>query len=166
MRLLAIFFGVTLLTGCLGPQVVRQSESFAVSQVSSMLEPGNNTIKGSALINQVGGGTVTCAGRQVTLVPRSTYADERMQIIYGNLQGGVGTGQVAESDPMSYSNYVSATKDTTCNAQGFFQFNNLSDGEYYVVTKIIWGQYGAQGGNLMRAVKVSGGQTVEIVLAP
>ena len=89
-----------------------------------------------------------------------------MQILYGNLQGGVGIGQIPDSEPVSYSNYMSAIRQTTCNAQGFFEFNNLADGEYYFTTDIRWGQYGTEGGYLMRAAKVSGGETVEIVLAP
>lgn len=166
MKAIPLLAIAVFLAGCLGPEKIQQKLSFDIAEVQPLLKPGTNTVKGSALFNQVGGGTVTCAGRPVTLIPRSTYADERMQIIYGNLRGGAGVGLLPESDPVSYSNYVSANKQATCNAQGFFQFDELADGEYYIVTNITWGQYGTEGGNLMRSVKVSGGETVDVVLAP
>ena len=66
----------------------------------------------------------------------------------------------------SYSAYAADAKQKVCNAQGFFKFENVADGEYFVTTDISWGQYGSEGGWLMRPVRVSGGETVEIVLAP
>lgn len=155
-----------LLAGCLGPEKVRQSVSFDPQEVESLLRSGSNTVKGSALINQVGGGSVTCAGRTVNLIPRSRYADERMEIIYGNLLAGVGMRRIPESDPASELAYMKTAKETVCNAQGFFIFEGLADGEYYITTQITWGQYNEQGGNLMRSVTIAGGQTIEVVLSP
>lgn len=166
MKMMPILIGAVFLAGCLGPEKIQQKRSFDSAVVQPLLQPGNNTVKGSALFNQIGGGTVTCAGRTVFLVPRSPYADERMTIIYGNLQGGVGIGRIPESDQASVSAYNLAAKETVCDAQGFFTFRDVADGEFYAVTAIKWGQYNNQGGNLMRAVKVTGGESVEIVLAP
>lgn len=164
MRAISTVIIALVLGGCLA---VEQKLSYNRSEVAAQLQPGSNTIEGSALFNQVGGGTVTCAGRRVTLVPKSSYASERMQIMYGSLQGGASYSRIPpKSTESSYSAYAADAKHTVCNAQGFFKFAKLADGEYFVTTDIAWGKYGSEGGWLMRPVRVSGGETVEIVLAP
>ena len=166
MRVIKVFFLGFLLTGCLA-QEVSQVTTFNEGDVAAQLENGPNTIRGSALFNQVGGGTVTCAGRDVYLIPKSKFADERMQIIYGNLQGGLAaTGSLPTADENQVAAYLAALKKTICDAQGFFKFENIADGQFYVQSTITWGEYGSQGGALMRPVTVAGGETAELVLAP
>ena len=166
MRLISIFVLGFLLAGCLAQQVA-QVTTFDKADVAAQLENGANTIRGSALFNQVGGGTVTCAGRDVYLVPKSKFADERMQIIYGTLQGGLAaTRNSPTADENQVAAYLASSKKTICDAQGFFKFENIADGQFYVQSTITWGEYGLQGGALMRPVTVTGGETAELVLAP
>ena len=166
MKLMSVFVLGFLLAGCFAQQVA-QVTTFNKADVATQLENGPNTIRGSALFNQVGGGTVTCAGRNVYLIPKSNFADERMQILYGNLQGGrAATGSSPTADENQVAAYLAASKNTICDAQGFFKFENIADGQFYVQSTITWGEYNSQGGHLMRPVTVNGGTTVELVLAP
>lgn len=104
------------------------------------------------------------------MAPATPYQQERMFAIYGNFDRGYNPafgGRRVEfqgEDP----EYKYLIKKTTCDAQGFFNFENLSDGSFYVASTIVWqvDPYFYQGGTLMQRVTVKGGETKEIVLAP
>lgn len=131
---------------------------------------GTNTIKGTALLRTVGGDPKTCAALQVTLVPKSPYAVERMSYIYGLREPAftaVENHPRLEDPPVGYMETV---RQTRCDADGRFSFEEVPDGEYFLTAAITWGipgRYSTQieGGVLMQSVKVAGGQTKNIVLA-
>ena len=131
---------------------------------------GQNVIKGSALIRQNRGSTVTCAGSTVRLFPATNYSKERIAALYGDQFGGFNKrglfGKVQFSE--NPSAYLQATKKTTCDAQGYFTFDNVGDGEWYAMTTITWktNDYIPEGGNLAKLITVKGGETVNIVLSP
>ncbi|KWT64450.1 MULTISPECIES: hypothetical protein [unclassified Variovorax] len=50
--------------------------------------------------------------------------------------------------------------------QGFFTFDGLADGEFFVTTVVLWQVgYAVEGGALMGRVAVAGGESKEITLA-
>lgn len=160
------------LTGC-AQKPIHMATSFDSAQAQKLMAPGNNTLRGSAVIRQSGGGTVTCAGYNVQLVPATAYARDRIRAIYKSENGGFldvnsGFGGFDSTD----SEYTRLTSSTTCDAQGFFTFENISDGEFYVTTTIAWkvpvNAYvtASAGGALAKKVALSGGKTTNIVLAP
>lgn len=170
--LLLAFISIQL-TGCntLGPTKIFIKSDFNSDKAKKLLEPGDNAITGSALIRQRGGGVVSCAGNRVVLVPATKYAHERMASIYGNDNKGYSThGFVGKQIEFSNSNpeYLSLIKVTQCDAQGYFKFNNLSDGAFFVTTSIVWqvNNYFKEGGSLMHRVELFDGTTKNIVLAP
>jgi hypothetical protein len=58
-----------------------------------------------------------------------------------------------------------AIKTGDCDAQGFFTFDGVADGSFFVFTRVTWRVSGAiQGGSLMKRVTLSGGKKTEIVL--
>lgn len=59
-------------------------------------------------------------------------------------------------------------RNVICNAQGFFSFENVKDGEYFLVSHISWKvtDYRLEGGSLLQKVKVKSEQTVDVVLSP
>ena len=65
--------------------------------------------------------------------------------------------------------YVTNQRRTVCDAQGFFQFEKLADGNFFVVSEIQWKSDPRslffEGGFMMRKVSVSGGELKEIVLS-
>ncbi len=167
IRSLLAVFTFCMLSSCASiPQTPKHAlhSEFNADQARRMLEKGTNTIKGSALMRQRGGGVVTCAGQTVFLIPATAYAVERMHFIYGPQDRGFGgkPGQLEDN-----SLYVELTRRTRCDAQGFFAFDQVADGMFYVMTRINWETgRSAEGGGLMHRVTLSGVETREIVLAP
>lgn len=160
---------LVVLTGCATHKYTPKAK-FDEAATKELLKDGPNSIKGSALIRQGGGGVVTCAGQEIGLAPATLYQQERMFAIYGNFDRGYnpafGGSQVEfqGEDP----EYKYLIKRTTCDAQGFFRFDKIADGDFYVASVILWkvNPYFYEGGSLMQRVTVKGGETKEIVLAP
>ncbi len=156
------------LTGCVTVQQVQLTTEFNPALVGSLFVPGANQVSGSALVRQSGGGVVTCAGNPVHLMVATPYAKEWARQLFGSEQQGFrsasGPGtRITNLDPR----FEATFRTTTCNAQGFFTFSDLSDGDFYAFTVIHWRVGDSiQGGSLMKAVSVRGGQKQEIVMAP
>lgn len=175
MKRVVLFFALVALTVCAGcaTRAVLKNQ-FDVQEAQAALRPGNNCIKGSAVILKMNGQAVTCAGRQVWLVPVTRYSTEVMQGMYGNAQRGYMPANAFDQRNVSFSNLhpqfnTLGLRTVLGNTQGFFVFDRVKDGDYFVVTKITWfvpGHYSPEGGHLMQRVAVLGGETVEIVLAP
>lgn len=167
---------LAIVAGCAIPtKEIKLNSTLDKELANKLLAPGKNTIRGSALMRQVGGGTVTCAGEEVTLIPATYYAEERMQNIFGNTTGKAksfqeimveGKAVFVNDDP----DYRKLTKKTICDPQGFFNFEKVADGEFFVATRISWKANPniniPEGGLLFKRVKVGGGEKVEVVLAP
>jgi hypothetical protein len=168
-----VLLAVFVLTGCVAtpPQQALISSPFDASATKIMLGKGSNTIRGSALIRQRGGGVVTCAGQQVILAPSTPYSNERALVIYGSTEHGYRAlssspgGIVFIPDPQEYQ---TLTLRTVCDAQGYFKFEQVANGSFLVSTKIAWQvvDYKVEGGVLMQRVTVMGGETKEVVLSP
>ena len=150
------------------------TKSFNAAEAEQAMRRGTNILNGSALIRQLGGGVVTCAGSQVDLVPATEYATERMQIIYGSVMTGyLAAGapnwinppsMPASTDPA----YLRLAHKAQCDSQGMFTFQDVADGSYYVITTITWVVgYNSQGGSLMKRVDLGrGSPVVNVVLSP
>jgi hypothetical protein len=144
---------------------VKIHSPFDFEQTSKLLTKGHNIVKGSALLRQQGGGVVTCAGQEVQLIPVTGYSNERITAIYGNYEGGYNpiTRQVIfeEENPL----YTSLRLRTRCDAQGYFKFENVGDGQYFAVTGITWTVgNNPQGGSIAQKIQLQGGEVKEIVL--
>lgn len=157
------------LAGCAtAPEPIALGTSFNPTEVAWFNAPGNNTIRGNAVLRTVGGEVRTCAGLDARLSPVSTYATERVRALYGNSQSGFNRGSAGftATDPA----YEEMQRHTRCDSEGRFTFSGLPDGEYYVIALVTWGVpmgYGMtsrQGGWLMQRVRVAGGETKDIVL--
>jgi hypothetical protein len=167
LKTLLSLAAIALTTGCAtAPPPVHIPVVYDAAQAQAMLKPGGNTVTGSALIRQQGGGIVTCAGNEVVLVPATEYAKYRINVIYGS-------GRFAHPSGLTFTpdngDYMLNTRRTTCNAQGFFKFEQVSDGEFFVTTRIIWKggrNNDIQGGALLGRVNVRGGQALEVTMAP
>jgi hypothetical protein len=150
------------------PLVVQVAIPLDEDQAGMALAQGNNEIKGSALVRQNGGGVVSCAGRSVILVAATDYAKARIFHLYKSTASGyrpVHAGRIL-FDP-DLPAYRAGMRDTVCDAQGYFKFDRVADGNYFVNTQITWVVGSSpQGGTLMKQVAVRGGEKKEIVLAP
>lgn len=169
MKIISLtLLAVGLLSGCaMTARQVPLSSTFDTHEARALIQPGSNTVSGSALMRQAGGGVVTCAGLNVLLIPKTAYAAERVQAIYGNIERGYRSiGQQIKFSP-DLMEYQELTKKTMCDAQGRFEFGNVADGDFFTVTSITWkAGHSSQGGVLMQAVSVHGGEHKRIVLSP
>lgn len=153
------------LTACALPRVINPIAPFDAEAAQRQLVDGPNSIKGSALLRQAGGGVVTCAGGVVYLMPVTEAAKEWARYVYGSPSGGFRYATMPTLTFKGRDNLFAATKSVTCDAQGTFRFEHVADGDFYVFTRITWLAGRVQGGSIMRPVKLSGGQTVDTVLS-
>lgn len=165
-KTLACIATILALVGCGNRSAVLRAP-FDEQAAQKQLTAGVNSIRGSALIRQQGGGVVTCAGNQVVLMPVTARAREWATEVFESTSGGYrqagGRGVVFdETDP-----FWRATREATCDAQGNFRFDGLPDGDFYVFTRITWRVgYNIQGGALMKSARLAGGVAHDVVLSP
>ena len=152
------------------------ASTFDPSEVEYIHEQGTNTIEGNAFIRQRGGGTVTCAGEDVWLIPAGEYARERMRITFGtdvrpaymafaaNVFGGQVPGNAGSGRYWEYQ------RNTKCDSEGRFQFEGIAVGSYFVATQVVWtvgNSFVPEGGLLMVPVRfMDTDRTENIVLSP
>lgn len=164
-----LVISLLMLTGCAVQQPITLMTPFNLEEANKVFKTGKNTIKGSALLRQNNGGVVTCAGRQVSLIAVTAYSNERVFSIYKNNERGfrrvmfTGEKTFANDNP----EYYKSTKIAICDAQGYFKFDGVADGSYYLATAIQWqvNQYSLEGGTLMQKITIQGGETKEVVLS-
>lgn len=145
----------------------RMTARFDADAARAQLESGKNTIKGSAFIRQKGGGIVTCAGQIVELIPATEYAAERMRAIYQNSTSGFDNDDVQYRFIPDHPDFASLKRTTRCDVQGNFVFERISDGEFYLTTEVDWQVLGKkQGGKIMRRVRVSGSEIINVIMVP
>jgi hypothetical protein len=171
LRATAFVVALFALSGCatMQPDLVKINSPFDEAAATAAMKPGSNRITGSAFLRQQGGAVVTCAGEAVTLFPATAYAIERMTAMYG--EGKEGLRSVSQHrkgllfDP-EIPAYKTLAYDQRCDAQGRFTFARVADGDWYIVTAVVWsvGTYSAQGGTLMQRLTVKGGETRELVV--
>lgn len=158
-----------ILGGCAAGPVAVQSR-FDPSEVAWFAARGTNAITGSAILRSFNGKVKTCAALAVTLMPVSAYARERMRALYNSENDGFNPligGNAADfggDDP----GYLTTVRTTRCDARGRFSFNELPDGDYYLVATVTWRDrsFGMdKGGSLMQRVHVSTGESKDVLLA-
>lgn len=164
---LVLAFAISALAGCATNRVVKPLAPFDAEAAKKQLAEGPNSVKGSALIRQAGGGVVTCAGKPVFMMPVTAAAKEWAAQLYGTSRGGFHNAQGRGIQFKGRDDMFAATRTTTCDAQGSFKFDRVADGQFFLFTRITWIVAGSiQGGSVMRPITLSGGQMTEIVLAP
>ena len=152
-----VFFAITI-TACAGPrrQPVEMQTKFDYEMHKPYMQKGNNTIKGQGFLRQQGGGVVTCAGSEVLLLPATPFFRESINILR------TGKKPISEKlDPASKT----MIKRSQGDAQGNFTFNEVPDGDWFVVTQVKWMVgYRPQGGSLLKEISVAKGETKEVLL--
>jgi len=122
---------------------------------------GPNSIYGQAFLRRNDGVVVYAAGSDVTLIPYTPYAEERMRTIYGDRKTAYFKVNFENDDPL-YHQYM---RKTVANGEGRFSFEGLANGTYYITTHVEWmAGDSRQGGALMERVSVGGGNKAEVIL--
>jgi hypothetical protein len=164
-----------ILVACAVPQQPKTKfhvqSTFNEEQAQSLMKEGSNTIKGSALMRQMGGGVVTCAGQKITLIPATDYAIERIRYIYdsdisGTYLFAMNKPAIEEPPPK----YEELRHSVLCDSQGFFKFEKIANGEFFLIAAITWRANTSsafpEGGYMMRKISLLNGEVKEIVIAP
>lgn len=155
------------LTGCaaIPQQETRIDAAWDGAAAAKALQPGPNTVAGSAFMRQQGGGVVTCAGSEVSLVPATPYAAARMRAIYGGIDAGINRQRPPLFAP-DVPAYHATMRKAKCDAQGAFMFGTVADGEYFITVIVQWTVgYVPQGGALMQRVTVANGAVARVVMS-
>lgn len=180
-KYICLFFILSTLTSCYQAPILtyNMQNNFDFDQAERLMKKGKNTVIGNAFLRQNGGGIVTCAGSEVTLIPATEYAKERLRRLYSGTDKGynpiVVKGFLQYGPLMQYefiptpNRYSALMKRTVCDSTGHFKFTDITDGEFFVTTSVVWqvpSQNGMvpNGGSLMQRVVLQKGETKEIIM--
>lgn len=103
------------------------ADAFAWSQ-----KPGTGVIAGQGFLRAQGGIIMAAANEAVTLVPRTAYTDE---IVAATRQVGFFDRYHNVEKAPEYNQFRRVQK---ADPFGYFRFENLPAGEWYIVTRVIW----------------------------
>ena len=171
MKKLSLVFTVLALSSC-AVAPVTLTETFDEAEAEKQIKDGKNTIEGSAVWREKNGGIQKCSGYQVFLYPATKYAAERLKYQYGDGENG---SREAKKEKIIFVpdewNFHQLSRKTVCDVDGKFEFENVADGDYFVETKIVWGnpeepEQQTEGGSLMKKISIKGGKKIKIVLSP
>lgn len=157
--------GLLFLTGCVSR--VEVQSRFDPKPAEIALQPGSNTIKGSAFMRKKTGVIVPAAGEVVWLIPATPYAEERFAKLFprGKLNPATLPRRTGETDP----DYMRLTRQTKANKSGSFAFENVKAGAWFVSTTVTWVERGESlpsGGAIYDRVEVKGqDQVVEVIVS-
>lgn len=91
-KYICLFFILSTLTSCYQAPIpiltYNMQNNFDFDQAERLMKKGKNTVIGNAFLRQNGGGIVTCAGSEVTLIPATEYAKERLRRLYSGTDKG------------------------------------------------------------------------------
>lgn len=171
MKKLSLIFALFALSSC-AVKPVKLAEEFNEVEAEKQLKDGKNTIEGSAVWREKNGAVQKCSGYRVFLYPVTKYAKERVTHLFGADEWGA---REASKEKIVFVpddiRFHQLSRKTVCDVDGKFEFENVADGDYFVVTKIVWGnpeqpEEQTEGGNLMQKISVKGGKKFKIVLSP
>lgn len=134
---------------------------FDPAEAEFILQDGNNTVSGQALV-QRRNGTITYASEsEVALIPVTAYSSDRMNKVYGT-QNFSGELILFDDTPREYHRL---SRSAIADRQGNFIFSNVPDGDYYLTTSVVWSNGEIRkGGTIMQRVQVAGNQALEVAL--
>lgn len=145
-----------VLSGTFDPKEVKWSE-----------KAGRNAVSGFAVLRTAGGEGRTCAGLKVYLIPDSEYAREHMLTLFGELDHAMRAVDGAPTLEPANDEYLATVRTTRCDGQGYFSFERVPDGKWYVVTLVVWvvsPPFPVQGSYMMKQVELRRGQSVKVAL--
>ena len=156
----------TLLTGCanMTEPVEIKRISFPESEYLSLPQSGSGKISGQVFLKTTGGEVKYGAGSKVWLNPKTSYSDQWYSIQQQNNFNIYGYGIKKLNNPnIRISDFV---KETQADGFGYFNFDNVPPGLYYLSSGVIWQPIkGApQGGLIVKIIKVVDDKEIEIML--
>ena len=138
------------------------SSTFSAADFAWSSPMGGAAIEGRAAYSQ-GGQVWSCAG-SVGLTPETPYTRHRFLNLYGSLdRAAVPASEVrARSVGEASADYRAYVRDTTCDEQGRFRFDDLPEGGWFVIAPVRTGS--GEPVVLMRRVQTGARGTVNVIL--
>ena len=140
--MLVLAFAVS---GCVGTHTI----PFSDADFSAYVGNGPATVDGAAVGRTQGGEAKTCAGYPVYLAPATAYDAEGISNL--NMMAAV---NLAAGPAIKY------WRQSACDAEGRFSFDQVPDGSWYVITSIKYQVYAPTLGNV-QATESQGGLLVK-----
>jgi xanthine/CO dehydrogenase XdhC/CoxF family maturation factor len=142
-------------------QIVAISARFDPQAAAYINATGKADIRGQAFVRRNDGKLLRAVGTDIQLIPRTAYADERMAAIYGNGNKQKPGVRVPEADP----DYLAHMRQTVARSSGSFAFEDVADGEYYVVAMVhLPSDHSKIEFPIMERVTVTNGKSVYVVM--
>jgi len=165
-----------------GDQNITTKSSFNKSEIDWFFQQGSSSITTEAFMTTTGGIRKNC--QYVTLVPASSYANERIQNLYLSNTEGInfrygpkysGWGYYFESVELSakLERTLDAAdeeyKDSYLNSEcknSISIFEDVPAGEYYLIAMIMWDDgIVYHGAGIMKKIKVLAGESKNIIIS-
>ncbi|MDI7863214.1 carboxypeptidase regulatory-like domain-containing protein [Rhizobiaceae bacterium n13] len=148
------------LSGCV--TAPEPKSKFDPSEAAFIHAQGAGSITGQAFLRRNDGMVVYAAGSEVYLIPKTTYADERIAGLYRGAKFNGFVASPKNTDPQ----YAAMMRKTKADGEGRFAFQGLADGSYYIVTQVFWkaGDW-TQGGSLMETATISAGNSISVIMS-
>lgn len=139
------------------------SERFDAGAAHYVLQNGSNVISGQAyVIVPPFDHRLSCVYNGMQLIPVTPYSTERMIKAFGNASAGYARRGILEMLPEDEA-FGANTRHANCDDGGYFRFEHVADGNYYLLTKIYWQvRFSRAGGELMKVVNVRDAESVNI----
>lgn len=146
--LFAVVLSSVVLTGCVAPprEQVAVKTPFDLAEHAPFRESGKGSVQGQGFLRQAGGGTVTCAGSTVVLLPATPFFKEFVDLYIAGKTPTV-TPPPGDRAPLF--------RRSQCDAQGNFSFESVPPANWTIMTEVKWVVgHSPQGGILRREVAV------------
>lgn len=158
MKVIFLLSAACLICSCQALPPKELSSNFNMSDYESHLKIGDFNISGQAFMRQNGGGVVTCAGNKVYLIPDSAYFNEVFDVLKTRRKPNSGENA---------ADVQKLARIALCDAQGNFEFKNLSAANWLITTQIKWkvGRYGSEGGTLLKKLTTSDNKNIKIIIS-
>jgi hypothetical protein len=138
--------------------------AFDPKAAAHIRQEGSAKITGQAFLVLPGGQTRLAAGEVVRLVPDSAYARARFETLYqGRKFVRARDWTNIPADPA----YTEFTRTTTTTSAGYFTFDRVAPGRYFVATQKVYRPQDAlfpEGGAMYETVEVKDGETARVVV--
>lgn len=136
-----------MLSACT-PTLVHLPVPFDAKEAQSLLRPGTNQISGTIKFEPDKGHVlaypdtfVTCEGQDVILIPYTDYAREWALKYYGKPVTDIAYKLTHRAKAQTFDNYdafMASTRKTQCDENGNFQFNDVANGNFFVMANVQW----------------------------
>jgi hypothetical protein len=165
-----------------GDQNITTKLSFNKSEINWFFKQGSSSITAEVFMTTTGGIRKNC--EYVTLVPVSSYANERVQngylsnteginFIYGPKYSGSGyyfdsvemSSKIERSIDPADEEYLEYFLTSECK-NSISIFEDVPAGEYYLLSRFVWDDgIVYQGGDIMKKIKVLEGESKNIIIS-